>query len=132
MHAVHKFLRWGFLMGTQIGEATHSWGHISWSPTAPLTVWPCSKVMRFFAQCFFPGEACLVSSLLSHVTCLLSSHPSELPPFITLLLSFPLIIVGGCPPSAFSPWLIAFCFSLPSGHMLVLPSCHPSYLLTSV
>lgn len=74
-------------------------------------------MVRFFAQHFCLGQACLVFPLLLHSTCLISSCPSKLPPIITLLLPFPLIIVGGCPPSALSPWLIAFCFSLSAGHM---------------
>lgn len=111
-------------------KTTHSWGHGFWLPGAPLTPWFCSKGSEDLLQCFFPGKPCPVFSLLLHVTCLMSSRPSELPPIITLLLPFPLVIVGGCPPSALSPWLIAFCFSLPIGHMPGLPSCHPSYLLT--
>lgn len=38
-------------------------------------------------QCSFPGKACLVFSLLLHITCLMSSCPLELPPIITLLLT---------------------------------------------
>lgn len=124
------FLGWWLVTGTQTQRPR------IWEGPTPGCLGPhyilgsAARAVRFFAQCFFPGKACPVFSLLLHVTCLMSSHPLKLSPIITLLLPFPLMIVGGCPPPALSPWLIAFCFSLTIGHMPGLPSCHPCYLLT--